>query len=986
MLALAWLGVGVHRFDPQREFGVLDGPLLLGSAHRVTGGFVLAPPGLLRLTCYSRDGVELPLPQAEEAMLRAPDGRRFGLRGWVTLRALPENWEALHRAAHGGGLRGVLLDAVRAAAADLVTTADRGPLIATQSRRLQERLGAELKARGAELRRLEARELDFLEVAGDRSVPSPAATHLLIVGWDGADWEVIDPLLAQGKLPHLAGLIERGVRAKLLSISPMLSPVVWTTIATGVEPSRHGILDFLVADANGGARQPVTSAQRRVPTIWELLSRSGVEVGVVGWWASWPADPVRGYLVSDRVAYQLFGYRSDPANAQGKTWPPGLYAELRPLLAAPDSVAWNDIVPYLEGPRRRFADYDAEEQRMLNDFRTLLASGRTYLAIGEMLRRRERPQLEAIYFEGTDTVGHLFMPYRRPQLPGVDPRRCESFAAIVDRYYETADAALGQLLDGRGEDWTVMLLSDHGFASDATRPRTTDSRIGHGAAADWHRRFGVLVLSGANVRRGSRLDEATVYDIAPTVMALFGQPVPRSWPGSVLGAAIELQFLGNHPVRYRSDDPVRDDLRAELGANQLDPAAADLVQKLQTLGYVSADGGAGGGDSSLSARNNAGVAFLAEGRYADAEREFRAGLQSNPGAPMLQVNLGLALRFQGKLEEAGELFERGLEFPATLRLAGLQLAQLRLDAGRAEEAEQLARRVLEKEPDASEVRNVLGLALEAEGHMAEASEAYRTAAELDPNAAMARNNLGNLAKRQGRSEEAESWYLRAIEADPYFMGAYNNLALVYQERGDMKQAIDLYGRALSKSPDNAVVLNNLASLYYATGDHDEARKLWARSAQADPRYASPLSNLASLEINAARYDEAERLLRHALELDPNYGDARLNLALIERTRGDVPAARAELRRATQDPRSERTSWAQLGFFELELGRAEDALSALEHAQRVTPRHVPVLNALGETYRRLGRKSDAVVVWKRSLELAPDQAELRQLLQKLETGG
>ena len=138
---------------------------------------------------------------------------------------------------------------------------------------------------------------------GEAPAARPAAARrLLVVGLDGLDWSIADPLIAAGRMPNLARLARQGVRADLLSLSPMLSPVVWTTIATGVEPTRHGILDFVVQAADG-TRQPVTAAQRRAPTVWEMLSREGLSVGVVGYWASWPAEPVRGYVVSDRIAY-----------------------------------------------------------------------------------------------------------------------------------------------------------------------------------------------------------------------------------------------------------------------------------------------------------------------------------------------------------------------------------------------------------------------------------------------------------------------------------------------------------------------------------------------------------------------------------------------------------------------------------------------------------------------------------------------------------
>jgi tetratricopeptide (TPR) repeat protein len=974
-VVLAWTASGIRLIDTDR-FGVLDGPLLMGSARKVEGSWVVAPPALLRLATYPRHGIELPLPGADEAMLRSPDGSRFGFSGWITLRVRQESWRPLHAAAAGEGVRGALIAALRDAAQSLGPGVERGILTKSAARALEQQLGEALAVRGLELRALQLEAIDFLTVAvGEQR--EAAASKLLIIGLDGADWEIIDPLMEAGKLPNIKRLVDGGIRSKLLSISPLLSPVIWTTAATGVEPSRHGILDFLVEDPESGSKQPVTSAQRLVPAIWEILSRSGVQVGITGWWGTWPADPVRGYLVSDRLAYQLFGFRADPDDARGKTWPPDLYEEIRPLIAEPESVGWERLRPFLSGPRSRREEFDEDEQNMLDEFRTLLASGDTYLAISKQLRERFEPRLEAIYLEGTDTIGHLFMPYRLPELPGVPRARIESFSGIVDRYYELADRFVGELLEGRGEDWTIMVLSDHGFASDATRPRTTDSRIGHGAAADWHRRFGILILHGEHVRRGGHLEAASIYDIAPTIMALFDQPVPRSWPGRVLASALSEEFVEEHPVRFRVDEPERRDQRASA---MIDPAAADLLEKLESLGYIAA---AGGESESVTARNNAGVALLAEGKFAEAEQEFRAGLEANPGTPMLQVNLGLALKMQGRPEEAVALFEEAMEHPSTLRMAGHTLAQMRMEAGDLEGAERPVRSILEQEPGAAAVRNTLGLILERRGDPAAAKAEYLKAAELDPDVALARNNLGNLAKHAGDLDEAESWYLRAIEADPYFMGAYNNLALVYQARGQMQKAIDLYGRALAKAPENSVVLNNLASLYYATGDSEEAKKLWTAAAQADPNYPSPLNNLAGMEINAQRYDDAERLLRRAIDLDPDYGDARINLALVLRSRQEHDAARAEYAAAVEDHRTGFNGWFQWGLFEMEQGRLAEAVSVLERGRLEAPASTEIMNALGEAYYRTSRIDEAIALWRRSLAANPQQERLRQALEEID---
>ena len=488
------------------------------------------------------------------------------------------------------------------------------------------------------------------------------------------------------------------------------------------------------------------------------------------------------------------------------------------------------------------------------------------------------------------------------------------------------------------------------------------------------------MLSGAHVQPGRAIGEASIYDVAPTVLALFGQPVPRSWPGQVLGQALDPEFLERQPVRYLAEDPVRSELRAGAGEGPVDPAAADLMKKLQSLGYVSSGSA---GETSISASNNAGVALMADGQYAEAEAAFREGLAERPNSPSLIVNLALALRFQGRVDEARDLLLQAFEYVSTRRVAGHTLAQISLERSELDEAERYLRTVLRGEPGAAEVRTSLGVVLEKRGDLEGAEAAWRRAVELDRNAAKPRNHLGTLARRRGDSQQAERWFLQAIEADPYFMGAYNNLALVYQDRGEMKKAIDLYSRALTKAPSNAVVLNNLASLYYAEGDLEQAGKLWRRSVGADPSYPSPLNNLAGLEIGRQRYDEAERLLQQALQLEPGYGDARINLALVHRARGESDAARKQLEQAAQDPRSRRQALSQLGLLEFEQGRYETAAAALAEARDGGARGIALLNVLGESYRQLNRNTEAAEAWRASLALDPGQEQLRSRLADLE---
>jgi Flp pilus assembly protein TadD/predicted AlkP superfamily pyrophosphatase or phosphodiesterase len=970
----AWIAAGVHFLDPPAHFGVLAGPLLRGGArlyeHR---RIVVAPPGLFRLTVFSIGPEDLPLPDAAHAMLESADGSRFGLKGRAVVRALPARARDLAAAASGDGLSGVLMSSIRAAATVLFD-ADREERAApTRMLGFKQRLGEELKARGAILEALRLEGFD--DLAATAAVePLPPDVKVLLVGLDGADWAIADPLMAAGRMPNLLGLVRNGVRSSLLSITPMLSPVIWTSIATGVEPSRHGILDF-IAPSETGASEPVTSRARRVPALWEILSSAGARVGVTGWWATWPADPVSGYMVTDRVAYQLFGYASDPRSAAGKTWPVAAYETVRPLIVPTDKIPWSAVEAYLDGSRRRPEEFNADERQRLDEFRTLLAAGTTYLDVTLAMRKQEEIRFETVYFEGTDTVGHLFMSYRAPQLPSVDASGFASFRSMVDRYYENADRMLGRLLEGR-EGWTVIVVSDHGFASDATRPLTTDSRIGHGAAADWHRRFGLFVISGPGVKRGIRLDQASIYDIAPTILALFHQPVPRSWPGRVLGTAFEHELLSSHPVRFRAEDPSRP------GGGEATPdderESRELRAKLQSLGYLAANEA-----SPMTTKNNRGVGLLADGKFEEAAAEFRAALAQEPNQPNLMINLGIALRFAGERREAKALLEKAFLLPEGRRSAGHQLAQLAMEDGNLEGAERLLRSVLERERFASEVRNSLGLVLEKRGRIEEAAREYAESARLDANAAEPRNNLGNLARHDRHGDDAERWYLAAIVADPYFMGAYNNLALLCQDRGQVDRAIDLYGRALAKAPRNAVVLNNLASLYFATGEKREARDLWRKAVDADPKYASPLSNLAGLALSEGDNEAAADLLDRALALDPNYGDARINRSLIARRRGDLEAARRELEEAAKDPRAAGMARMQMAFLDLAAGRPAQAAAELEEARRRLGDRTDLLNALGESYARLNDWRRARTALKQSLAIDPEQTSVKSALDDLD---
>ena len=114
--------------------------------------------------------------------------------------------------------------------------------------------------------------------------------RLLLIGWDAADWKIIHPLLAKGEMPHLARLIAEGVRGNIATIYPPLSPMLWTSIATGKRAHKHGIHGFIEPAEDGMSVHPISNLGRKTKAFWNILNQHGKRSVVVGWWPSHPAE------------------------------------------------------------------------------------------------------------------------------------------------------------------------------------------------------------------------------------------------------------------------------------------------------------------------------------------------------------------------------------------------------------------------------------------------------------------------------------------------------------------------------------------------------------------------------------------------------------------------------------------------------------------------------------------------------------------------
>ena len=124
-------------------------------------------------------------------------------------------------------------------------------------------------------------------------------TKTLVIGWDAADWKFLTPLMDQGLMPNLNKLVEGGVSGRLSTIDPPLSPTLWTSIATGKRPYKHGIHGFTEPTPDGKGLRPMNITSRKCKAVWNIFTQQDLKSHIVGWWPSHPAEPINGTMVSN---------------------------------------------------------------------------------------------------------------------------------------------------------------------------------------------------------------------------------------------------------------------------------------------------------------------------------------------------------------------------------------------------------------------------------------------------------------------------------------------------------------------------------------------------------------------------------------------------------------------------------------------------------------------------------------------------------------
>jgi predicted AlkP superfamily phosphohydrolase/phosphomutase len=380
--------------------------------------------------------------------------------------------------------------------------------------------------------------------AGARAAHAGPRVVMLLL--DGASFDYILPRVAEGRLPNFARLLESGASLDLATIRPTQPDPVWAAVATGMYPSKNGVRSAVSYYARNDSRpidllpdhcfshalvhlgfvreEPATSAEWRVRPFWSILSAAGISVGIVRWPLTYPAPPVQGFVISDRL-HELLGsmFEFDERVA----YPP----ELLPVARA----AFTE-----EGDTPPAAPPQSDDR------------DRLYSKAMQDLRAGADVQVTALRYQSLDTAGHRYFRYAQPRSFGDVPEeeRRRSTLALATAY-SYVDGEIGAAIDALAPGDLLLVVSGFGMQRLNQAKQRISRLLGDPDVSGTHERApdGFLLAYGSAAASGRHL-RGSIVDVAPTLLYFLGLPVGRDMDGYARADLFTRAFTAERPIAF----------------------------------------------------------------------------------------------------------------------------------------------------------------------------------------------------------------------------------------------------------------------------------------------------------------------------------------------------------------------------------------------------------------------------------------------------
>lgn len=610
---------------------------------------------------------------------------------------------------------------------------------------------------------------------------------LLLIGWDAADWKIIGPLLAKGQMPALKRMIDNGVYGNMSTMNPPYSPMLWTSVATGKTPDKHGVLGFIEVLENDSGVRPVTTNSRKARAIWNILHNQDLKSNLVGWWPSFPAEPINGVVITDKFQKVPSDPKKQKPMVEGTIHPKSAEKEFKDLRMFPFEVTSEHILPFIPNAVK----INQEKEKGIVTLAKILSQNVSIHNAATKLLRTSEWDFMAVYYDLIDHFCHSYMKFHPPKLKAVKKEQFDIFKDCVNGAYQFQDMMLERTLQLIDDDTTVIVMSDHGFESG--NKRLLEMPKVQAAPAMDHRQFGIFVAMGPNIKKNEKVYGLSLIDVTPTILHHFGLPIGEDMDGKV---ALDI-FKQPKKIEYiKSWEEVSGDF-AELMQNKESDAFSDdeTLKQLIELGYVER------GDEKMEIavrktkcdlKQNLARVHLGKKNYEEAKHILLELIEEKEPIDTAPFYLDLVnISLENKEFESAEKFLNKLKSLTTpiKYVHFFSEASILVGKGKALKALKILEKAQSENRESNpEIWYKIGTIKHKLCRYKEAQNAFENAVALEPDKAKYHTAMAENLIELNEFEDAIESALTSIELVKYYSKAHYVLGRALEKFGDLENA------------------------------------------------------------------------------------------------------------------------------------------------------------------------------------------------------
>jgi hypothetical protein len=381
-------------------------------------------------------------------------------------------------------------------------------------------------------------------------------SEIFILGVSTLEWSRLDALMDQGQLPNFSKIVKGGTRADPQGEDPLAAAPLWASIQTGKRYTKHRVYGDFETMPNGLVC-PSRSVSRLTTSIWQMLSRNAHSVAMVGLPVSFPAEIVRGQVISNMAFPNRWSETSEvtfrPKPGRRETYPNTLFSEVKDLYRPTDSITREELTRFFVLNEKEFSmAYDEplgsiqSRENPMRDFALTHQTDLSYLDMALYLKQHYSPEITACFLELPAVVSPVYWYFVEPVGAIAQSPNYRRFHNTVDETYRWIDEQVGKVLDALDKNATLIVVSERGFGI-----QNIENAKGETVPLAQPKPNGVLILYGHGIQKGQQLQFTKVYDLAPTLLAMKNTPIGDDLDGAPLVAAFTEKFAAAHKPRYR---------------------------------------------------------------------------------------------------------------------------------------------------------------------------------------------------------------------------------------------------------------------------------------------------------------------------------------------------------------------------------------------------------------------------------------------------